>query len=172
MCTDPQPTSDAGSQLAQNNASFSLLLPGKVLYLSVLLMQTKFKSCGKKAGAIARWKLLHDSGLASMVEFKAQKGTDKVSNYIACVILIILSLMIISLYKIQVYELPIPEEAGKKMAFVEKLLKFNVSIQMLQCKCCMFTYTVLPIMYCWHCSGNVFSPKERLLLCQLGSLHA
>ncbi len=41
-------------------------------------MQTKFKSRGKKAGAIAGWKLLKESGLASLVEFKAQRGTDKV----------------------------------------------------------------------------------------------
>ncbi len=41
-------------------------------------MQTKFKSRGKKAGAIAGWKLPKESGLASLVEFKAQRGTDKV----------------------------------------------------------------------------------------------
>ncbi len=41
-------------------------------------MQTKFKSRGKKAGASAGWKLSKESGLASLVEFKAQRGTDKV----------------------------------------------------------------------------------------------
>ena len=45
-------TSDADSKLALKNAAFSLLLSGRVLYLSALLM---LKSCGKKAGAIAGW---------------------------------------------------------------------------------------------------------------------
>ena len=50
----------------------------RFLCFFALLMQTKFKSRGKKAGAIAGWKLLKESGLASLVEFKAQRGTDKV----------------------------------------------------------------------------------------------
>ena len=68
-------TIDPNKKLAISNAAFSLLLPGRVLYLSTLLSQTKFKSHGNKAGA---WKLLEKSGLAELVEVKAQRGTDKV----------------------------------------------------------------------------------------------
>ena len=69
-CIRTLSVTDEGGQLALSNAVFSLLLPGKVLYLSVLLTQTKFKTRGKKAGAIAGWKLLQDSGLVTMVKFK------------------------------------------------------------------------------------------------------
>ena len=65
-------TADPNEKLAARNAAFSLLLPGQILYLSVLLSQTKFKSCGNKAGALAGWKLLDKSGLAKIVEVKAQ----------------------------------------------------------------------------------------------------
>ncbi len=60
-------TSDADSKLALKNAAFSLLLPGRVLYLSVAR-----KLVPLLAG------MLKESGLASLVEFKAQRGTDKV----------------------------------------------------------------------------------------------
>ena len=33
---------------------------GKILYLSALLVQTKFRGKGNKAGAIAGWSLLQD----------------------------------------------------------------------------------------------------------------
>jgi hypothetical protein len=73
--------------MAVGNAAYSLLLPGKILNLSVLLSQTKFKSRGNKAGALAGWKLLEKSGLAKVVELKAQRGTDKVTRLrsITCV---------------------------------------------------------------------------------------
>ena len=73
-------TNNPDEKQAASNASYSLLLPGKVLYLSVLLMQTKFKSRGQKAGALGGWKLLQGAGLAKIVEMKAQRGTDKVSD--------------------------------------------------------------------------------------------
>ena len=53
-------------------------MPGKVLYLSALLSASKFKGRGKKAGAIAGWKLLSDAKVAKIVEKKPQRGTDKV----------------------------------------------------------------------------------------------
>ena len=71
---------DPSEKLAISNAAFSLLLPGKILYLSALLSQTKFKSRGNKAGALAGWKLLEKSGLAKLVQVKAQRGTDKVNG--------------------------------------------------------------------------------------------
>ena len=75
-------TVDPSEKQAVGNAAYSLLLPGKTLYLSVLLSQTKFKSRGNKAGALAGWKLLETSGLAKVVEVRAQRGTDKVNRHI------------------------------------------------------------------------------------------
>ena len=72
-------SADPSEKLAARNAAFSLLLPGRILYLSVLLSQTKFKSRGNKAGALAGWRLLDKSGLAKIVEVKAQRGTDKLN---------------------------------------------------------------------------------------------
>lgn len=71
-------TKDTDENQALSNAAYSILLPGNVLYLSVLLAQTKFKTRGKKAGTLAGWKLLEKSGLAKLIEMKAQRGTDKV----------------------------------------------------------------------------------------------
>ena len=64
---------------AHSNATFSLLLPGKVLNLHVLTTLRKYKGRGNKAGAIEAWKLLHESGIGRLIETKARRGTDKVS---------------------------------------------------------------------------------------------
>ena len=82
LFTVAQPkTTDTNEKQALSNAVYSLLLPGKILYLSVLLAQTKCKTCGKKAGALAGWRLLENSGLAKIMDMKAQRGTDKVNLY-------------------------------------------------------------------------------------------
>ena len=73
-------TIDPSEKMAVGNASYSL--PRKILSLSVLLSQREFKSRGKKAGALAGWKLLEKSGLAKVVEMKAQRGTDKVTRLV------------------------------------------------------------------------------------------
>lgn len=70
-------TSTQDSQ-AHDNAAFSLLLPGRILYLSALLVQTKFRGRGNKAGALSGWNLLQEAGVAKLVERKHGRGTDKV----------------------------------------------------------------------------------------------
>ena len=70
-------TSTQDSQ-AHDNAAFSLLLPGRILYLSALLVQTKFRGRGNKAGALSGWNLLQEAGVAKLVERKRGRGTDKV----------------------------------------------------------------------------------------------
>lgn len=65
---------------AHSNATYSLLLPGKVLNLSTLNTQRKFRDRGNKAGAIEAWKLLQQSGLGKMIETKARRGTDMVCS--------------------------------------------------------------------------------------------
>ena len=71
--------------MAQRNASYSLLLPEKVLNLTVLnnlRKLRKFRDRGNKAGAIESWKLLEEAGLGTLIESKACRGTDMVCLYI------------------------------------------------------------------------------------------
>ena len=54
--------------MAQRNTSYSLLLPGNVLNLTVLNNLRKFRDRGNKAGAIESWKLLEEAGLGTLIE--------------------------------------------------------------------------------------------------------
>ena len=64
--------------MAQRNASYSLLLPGKILNLAILNNLSKFCDRGNKAGAIESWRLLEEAGLGTVIESKARRGTDMV----------------------------------------------------------------------------------------------
>lgn len=68
--------------MAQKNASYSLLLPGKILNLTALNNLRKFRERGNKTGAIESWKLLDEAGLGTVIESKARRGTDMVCTYI------------------------------------------------------------------------------------------
>lgn len=46
---------------AHDNAAFSLLLPGRILYLCALLVQTEFRGIGNKAGALSGWNFLQEA---------------------------------------------------------------------------------------------------------------
>ena len=70
--------------MAQRNASYSLLLAGKVLNLTALNNLRKFRDRGNKTGAIESWKLLEEAGLGTVIESKARRGTDMVCMYIQC----------------------------------------------------------------------------------------
>lgn len=63
---------------AFSNAAFSLLIPGKVLNLSALNTQKKFRDRGNKQGAKKGWQLLEESGLGKLQASKALRGTDMV----------------------------------------------------------------------------------------------
>ena len=73
------PNTDVGSQ-AHRNATYSLLLPGKVLHLNALnsSSQRKFRDRGNKAGAKESWLLLQKSGLGELREVKARRGAPTV----------------------------------------------------------------------------------------------
>ena len=71
--------------MTRSNAAYSLLLPGKVLHLSALNVQRKFRDRGNKAGAKDSWRLLSERGLGELKEFKARRGTDIVSSTFTCV---------------------------------------------------------------------------------------
>ena len=62
---------------AKADASFSLLLPGEVLNLTVLNQLRKFRDRGNKLGAKQAWSMLHKAGLG-LIETKARRGTDMV----------------------------------------------------------------------------------------------
>ena len=62
------------------SARLSLTLPGQILNMSVLCTQKKFRYTGNKAGALKGWQMLEESGIGSIVEMKAARGTDKVQS--------------------------------------------------------------------------------------------
>ena len=57
------------------NAAYSLLLPGKILYLNALLAMKKFRDRGNKEGAVRGFLALQEAGLGRVVEQKPQRGT-------------------------------------------------------------------------------------------------
>ena len=53
---------------AHGNATYSLLLPGKVLYLNALLSLKKFRDRGNKEGAVQGFYVLQGAGLGRVIE--------------------------------------------------------------------------------------------------------
>ena len=64
----------------RRNASFALLLPGKVLHLSALIVARKFRDRGNKAGALEAMQLLDECGMGKLLSVNSVRGTDKVSK--------------------------------------------------------------------------------------------
>ena len=71
----PEETSEA-----HRNAAFSLLLPGKVLYLNALLHLRKFRDRGNKGGAVRGFELLERQGLGLLVSTRLQRGANMVKR--------------------------------------------------------------------------------------------
>lgn len=69
----PEETSEA-----HRNATFSLLLPGKVLHLNALLLMRKFRDRGNKAGAVQGFEELEKNGLGCLVSTRLQRGANMV----------------------------------------------------------------------------------------------
>ena len=63
---------------ARQSAELSLTLPGKVLNMSALIHQKKFRNTGNKTGALKGWEMLQSDGIGRIHEQKAIRGTDKV----------------------------------------------------------------------------------------------
>ena len=82
ICIGKERTSNKGGQ-AHSNAAFSLLLPGKVLYLNALLATTKFRDHGNKEGVVQGFHVLQAAGLGCFIERKPQRGTNKVNKTIS-----------------------------------------------------------------------------------------
>lgn len=55
-------------------ASYCLLLPGKTLHISALLLAKHFRKRGNKDGAVRAIKLLQSAELGTVVESKQQRG--------------------------------------------------------------------------------------------------
>ncbi len=60
-------------------AAYCLHLPGKILYLSPLLAQKKFRKRGNKDGAVRAFYQLDAEGLGKVLEVGCGKGTSVVS---------------------------------------------------------------------------------------------
>ena len=73
-------TSTAGSRC--NAATFSLLLPGKVLHFNALNEKRRFRDKGNKAGAKNAWQQLEKAELGAFIEEKAARGAREVSTYV------------------------------------------------------------------------------------------
>ena len=73
MVAWPMDTSEA-----HQNATMSLLLPGKKLYLNALLAQRKFRDRGNKAGAVRGFETLQESNLGRLISLKPQRGATTV----------------------------------------------------------------------------------------------
>ena len=56
-----------GPSTSATNATFSLLLPGKILYFNALNEQQKFRGRGNKDGAKKAWQHLEDAGLGTLI---------------------------------------------------------------------------------------------------------
>ena len=72
---------NAEQSKVRRNAAFVLLLPGKVLHLSALIVARKFRDRGNKAGALEAMKLLEDCGMGKLLSVNSVRGTDKASVY-------------------------------------------------------------------------------------------
>lgn len=57
---------NAEESKVRRNAAFALLLPGKVLHLSALIVTRKFRDRGNKAGALEAMKHLESCGLGKL----------------------------------------------------------------------------------------------------------
>ncbi len=65
----------SGDAKVRSNATFSSLLPGKILHLTVISPLKKIRGRGNKPAAKECWKMLHDAGLGTLRENKAYRGT-------------------------------------------------------------------------------------------------
>ena len=66
---------------AHRNATMSLLLPGKVLHLNVLLAMRKYRNSGNKQGALRGFELLEKTGLGNLQSQKLQLRSMKVQAF-------------------------------------------------------------------------------------------
>ena len=64
------------------NAAYTILLPGRVLNLSSLLAQKKYRKRGNKDGAIRSFFILEGEGLGKVLQMTGTKGTGVVSSHI------------------------------------------------------------------------------------------
>ena len=73
------PAASSESETPGNaNATFSLLLPGKVLYFNALNELRKFRRRGNKDGAKQAWERLHTAGIGTFVMRKVVRGCAQV----------------------------------------------------------------------------------------------
>ena len=61
-----------------DNATMSLLLPGKVSHPNALLALRKFRDCGNKAGTVHGFETLQESNLGRLISLKPQRGATMV----------------------------------------------------------------------------------------------
>ena len=80
ICREKEHTLNQGGRV-HDNAAYSLLLQGKVLYLNALLATKKFRDRGNKDGAVG-FHVLQATGLGLAIVRKPQRGTNMVNKTI------------------------------------------------------------------------------------------
>ena len=63
-----------------NNAAYTLLQPGKVLDLSIMLKNKKYQNRGQKEGAVKAMKKLEADGFGVLKKKEMHRGTSAVSH--------------------------------------------------------------------------------------------
>ena len=71
---------------AQQNATTSLTVPGKVIHLSAILNKSKFRNKGDKEGAVAGLQLLEKAGLGELESMNTKRGAALVSVSITAMV--------------------------------------------------------------------------------------
>lgn len=80
FCTASQHVVTAGSVSQDRQmATFCLLLPGKMLYISALLASKRFRDKGNKEGVVKAIKMLEEAGIGRVIEDKPPRGATVVS---------------------------------------------------------------------------------------------
>ena len=106
-------------------AAFTLLLPGKTLYLSKLLALKKFRNKGNKDGAVRAFFKLEEEELGKVLEVEGGKGVCFYgSNQFECKSYCCKTC--IQQYEFAKVEVPDGLEDRKKLA--KKLQKYNIAL--------------------------------------------
>ena len=73
-------TGNCEDDVVMRNAAFTILQPGKVLDLSMMLKNKKYQNCGQKDGAVNAMKRLEVDGLGTLQKKDMHRGASAVSH--------------------------------------------------------------------------------------------
>lgn len=108
-------------------AAFTLLLPGKTLYLSKLLYLNKFRNKWNKDGSVRAFYKLEEQELGKFLEVVGGKGSSTVSLYIRntcmCFALVVIKLFM-NYQQYEFVKTEVPEDVEERKKLAKKLQKY------------------------------------------------